>query len=305
MANLEKKSELANDSNQSEEKEVIYTIKYGNSRSLLKLGELEVPCYIINDEKRTRVLSQRGISNLLGISTGGGEFQKFINRLPIESEIDARLKLEFQNPLNIRTTGNSVIKGYRAEMLIDLCLAIKRSAIVSDQRAGEINNKRYILADIIINSCAKTGIIALVDEAVGYDREAEEGKDSLQKFFSEFLRHDAAKWVKTFPDSFFFNIYKMKGWTWKITNKHPVVVGLIIRDLVYERLAPGLLEQFDKLNPKNENGNRIYKNHQFIKEDYRDMLPEHFSKIDMLAKLADYDWDKFTEMMDKVMPKYK
>lgn len=171
MANLEKKSELAKDSNQSEEKEVIYTIKYGNSRSLLKLGELEVPCYIINDEKRTRVLSQRGISNLLGISTGGGEFQKFINRLPIESEIDARLKLEFQNPLNIRTTGNSVIKGYRAEMLIDLCLAIKRSAIVSDQRAGEINNKRYMLADIIINSCAKTGIIALVDEALGYDRE--------------------------------------------------------------------------------------------------------------------------------------
>lgn len=299
MANLERKSELGKNSNQSEEK--VFNAKYGNENTCLVINGIQIPCFIIDDENNTRIISSRGMARIFGLSENGNSFKKFINSGIIKLTFGTALSTTPPKPINVRLSNGIMVLGYKAESLIDICIAVK-SAYTDP---ADINYNRHILADAIINASARTGIIALVDEALGYNREAEEGKNSLQKFFSEFLRHDAAKWVKTFPDSFFFDIYKMKGWTWKITNKHPVIVGLIIRDLVYERLAPGLLEQFDKLNPKNENGNRTYKNHQFIKEDYRDILPGHFPKIDMLAKLADYDWDKFTEMMDKVMPKYK
>lgn len=54
--------------------------------------------------------------------------------------------------------------GYDATLLIDIC-----SAIIDANRAGVYPNDNLVThADIIIRAVAKTGIIALVDEATGY-----------------------------------------------------------------------------------------------------------------------------------------
>lgn len=61
-------------------------------------------------------------------------------------------------------------------ILIDLC-----SIIIDANRSGVFNDMVVVNnADIIIRSVAKVGIIALVDEATGYNKVKERAKDELQ-----------------------------------------------------------------------------------------------------------------------------
>ena len=93
----------------------------------LVIGEIEIACYVLEDE--TRVLSQRGLQSSVGLGTGGGkqqigaprlaEFLGFFERKGIEiHNLAARLQapLEFQPPGGGRTA-----YGYPATVLVDIC----------------------------------------------------------------------------------------------------------------------------------------------------------------------------------------
>lgn len=68
----------------------------------------------------------------------------------------------------------------------------------------------------------------------------------------KFARKMAA-WVKKFPDEFYENIYKLKGWKWPgMTKNRYSVVGHYTNNLVFDRIAPGLLTELRRRSPKNE-----------------------------------------------------
>jgi P63C domain len=52
-----------------------------------------------------------------------------------------------------------------------------------------------------------------------------------------------AAWAKTFPNEFYEQIFRLRGWQWKggSTNPPQAVAGYT-KDFVYARLAPGLLK---------------------------------------------------------------
>lgn len=294
---------MDSDSLLSDEK--ILRAKYGSDKTPLRFGELEIPCYVLEDG--TRVLSGRGIQKALGsTNTSGAWLQKFVNNGVLSSVFctgENSVAGRINNPLKfIRNNAGgsqSTTNGYEATLLIDLC-----SIIIDENRTGNYDDANIVrCADIIIRSVAKVGIIALIDEATGYDKERNRAKDELQKFLSEFIKEEAAKWVKRFPDSFFEDIYKMRGWTWANTSKHPGVVGFIIRDLVYDRLGPMVRSELERLNPKNVNGNRRAKHHQFLTEIGNTKLSGHLEALHALAVLSSHDWPRFMSYVDKAYPK--
>ena len=243
--------------------------KYGSDKTPLQLGELSIPCYVLEDG--TRVFSGRGIQKILGsTATSGKWLEKFVN----SDEISPYLAVKKTGISSVLDKLSSPIKfyrpsaggsqsetyGYEVTLLIDIC-----DAIISSSETGKFNDESIIKnANIIIRAVAKVGIIALVDEATGYDKEKKRAKDELQKFLTQFLSDEASKWVKTFEDSFFEMIYKMRGWNWNMTNKRPGVVGQWINNIVYERIAPLTLSTLNDKNPKNEKGYRKDKHHQFF-----------------------------------------
>jgi hypothetical protein len=119
---------------------------------------------------------------------------------------------------------------------------------------------------------------------------------------------ELAAWVKTFPDEFYENIYKLKGWTWPGMSKNRYsVVAHYTNDLVYERLAPGLRVELERKNPKNEKGRRSAKNTQWLTAEIgHPMLAQHLYSLTMFQRLAiaqGYGWNRFVKMVDKVHPK--
>ena len=64
-----------------------------------------------------------------------------------------------------------------------------------------------------------------------------------------------------------------------LKGKRPGIVGTYTNDLVYERLAPGILEELEARNPKDDKGHRKGKHHQLLTEDVgHPALAQHLSQ---------------------------
>jgi hypothetical protein len=77
----------------------------------------------------------------------------------------------------------------------------------------------------LVRAFAKVGIVALVDEATGYQYDRE--KDALQKILEQYISPELLPWEKRFPDEFYREIFKLKGWDFTVNgiNKRPSIIG--------------------------------------------------------------------------------
>lgn len=272
----------------------------------LEIGEnYIIDSAVLDDENRTRVLSQTEVVKALGRSQGGSKrgmanLPRWISASNLTNYISSDLRKAILNPIIYKTTNGSIAHGIEATKLVDICqmwLELEKSGEIHESQK-EAARRSYIL----ILSLAKTSIIALVDEATGYQFAKERAKDTLQQFLKRALQEEAVKWVKTFQDEFFEMIFKMKGWNWGTTTKKPGVVGHYINDLVYSRISPSLVGELRTLNPKSNNG-RKRKHHQHLTREFgHPILKDHLAGIIALGRASGYDWDIFKKLVDKSFP---
>lgn len=280
---------------------------YGSPDSPLILGGTEIQCYVLEDE--TRVLTQAGFLEALGrhrkanVRNEGGD-----NRLPailqgkaIFPFISEDLK-EKSKPISFRLQSGGIASGYRAEILPGVC-----EVYLLARDAGVLpSNQKHVAAqaEILMRALAHVGIIALVDEATGY--QDVRARNALNEILEQFISEELRKWTKVFPDEFYRQMFRLRDWEWKAQSvrKRPGVVGKYTNDLVYQRLAPGVLEELRRKNPKLPSGNRKHRHHQWLTEDVGDpRLREHLASVITLMK-ASSDWNQFKRLVDRALPRF-
>ena len=279
--------------------------KYGTPDRPLKVGNMELQCYVLDDERR--VIVQSGMIRALGMSRGsagegsGDRLAKFISGQRINQFISKELADVIEKPIKFQSP-TAIAYGYEATVLVDIC-----DAIIESNKEGKLQKQQQHIAkqaEMLIRAFAKTGVIALIDEVTGYEKARE--KDSLQKFLDRFLLEEKAKWVKTFPDEFFEMLFKMKGWTWHYAStKKPGVVGHYINDFVYSRVGPQILKELREKNPVTQPGQRKARHHQFTSPDYgHPKLKEHIAALIALGKGSGYNWLNFKRFVERAFPKF-
>lgn len=87
-------------------------------------------------------------------------------------------------------------KGISAETFLDICSAYV-SAFTSGRRLTDKQREIAINCSILLAACAKTGLIALIDEATGYQYIREE--DALQVKLRAFISEELRDWEKHSP----------------------------------------------------------------------------------------------------------
>ena len=171
--------------------------------------------------------------------------------------------------------------------------------------AGVLRGQQIIIAkkcEMLVRSLSKVGIIALVDEVTGY--QAIRDREALQQILDKYLLQEFAAWAKRFPDEFYREMFRLRGWHWRgMRVNRPSVVGKYTNDLVYQRLAPGVLDELQRRNPKDEKGNREGKHHQLLTGDIGiPALQQHlFATVGFMR--ASTTWDQFYRMMQRAFPK--
>lgn len=259
----------------------------------LRIGNIELACYVLNNG--TRAFSQRGLMEALDLGIRGGQIDALIEIL--EPHLTPEDVETLRNPIQFRRKGGGpLVHGYPATCLVDVC-----NAIIAHQKSGRTSGRMKFLADraqMIISAVAKVGIIALVDEATGYSR-----SETLQALLDRYLRRELAAWAKRFPDEFYEHIFRLKGWEWKGRSVNPPwAVGRITKDLVYARLAPGILSELEKRNPR-VGKHRKAKHTQLLTDDVGiPALQQHLSMVVGYQRVAD-TWDDLMRMMDKALPR--
>jgi P63C domain len=85
------------------------------------------------------------------------------------------------------------------------------------------------------------------------------------------------------------------------------VVGHYTNNLVFDRIAYGLLTELQVRSPKDEKGRRRGAMHQWFTEDIGDpMLAQHLHTLIMFQRLAianGHGWNRFLHTVDQVLPR--
>lgn len=273
----------------------------------LVIGDIEIPCYVLENE--TRVLSQQGFLEAVGRARkakGGHGATGRVDKLPaflapknLKPFVSNEL-IESTAPIPFHPTAGQRGYGYRAELLPQVCdvyLAARNSkALLPSQ---EHIAKR---CEILIRGLATVGVIALVDEATGYQRIREER--ALATILEKFIAKELQAWTRTFDIEFYRQICRLKRWPNLYSIKRPQVVAHYTNDFVYARLAPGVLNQLRQLNPViPETGRRKAKLFQWFNRDYgHPRLREHLAAVTALMRAAP-NWESFKRSLVRAFPK--
>jgi hypothetical protein len=293
-----RRSEIAKQAARTRWDVSIPEVEFGNTDRPLRLGEIEVDCYVLTGGMR--VFSQRGMFEALGVTSRGGEIQRLLEQGGIRAFLSDDAVSTLRSPVRFRRRGGGrLVSGYPVELLVDLCNAI----IDASEIAGfpKYYDLACLRANIIIRAVAKVGIIALVDEATGYD---EHRQEKLQALLDRYLRKELAAWSKRFPDEFYEQIFRLRNWNWKGRHVNPPgAVAHYTKDLVYARLAPGVLKELETRNPV-VGKSRKAKHHQFLTDDVgHPELQRHLYMVIGIMK-SETSWGGLIERLDRALPRF-
>lgn len=278
---------------------------FGTPERPLRIGPIEIPCYVLADGRR--VLAQRGLQTGIGFSRSGGkpgarriaQFFKSIAAKGIDvSDLIARVN----SPIRfIPPHGGNPADGYEATILPDICAVV----VKADQAQLLLPQQRHVADQcrILLHGFANVGIIALVDEATGY--QDIRARDALAKILEAFVTKELRKWVKTFPVDYFKHMCRLREVPFPVEKfRLPSYFGHLTNDIIYDRLAPGVRAELHRLTPRDTKGRLKNKLFQRLTEDIgHPKLLEHLAAVVALMRISE-NWDVFYGHLNRALPKW-
>jgi len=293
-------------------------IRHAIREGKLKIGDAELNCAVLDDE--TRVLTQKTFLLAIGRSRpAGGEAQKAaIEKLPVflaAPNISPLVSDELRRSSSpvlfrpLRGGGRQTVEGgkggrgyavgFDARILTEVC-----KLYVEARDKGRLLKPQVRVAekcDRLLRAIAGIGIIALIDEATGYQYERD--RQALRKILIEaYVNPELLPWTQRFPHEYFKELFRLKNWTYNPSLRGPRYVGKLTNELIYQKLPPGILDELRKRNPPNQTGQRKHRHHQFLTEDVGNPhLEKQLVAVTTLMRAAP-NWTVFERMFRRAFP---
>jgi hypothetical protein len=221
----------------------------------------------------------------------------------LQEFISTELRDTLSKPIAyIPPNSGSVAKGVAAEALPQIC-DVWLKARAKKKLTGEAQLRTAEMAEILVRGLATVGIVALVDEATGY--QDMRTRDALARILEKFVAAEMRKWVSTFPPEFYKEMFRLRGWPYRPDSlARPGVVGRYTTDIIYDRLAPGVREEIERTIPRNAEGKPKGKLHSMLTEDHgHPRLKEHLAAVTALMR-ASSSWDRFMDLVNRAFPRF-
>jgi hypothetical protein len=258
---------------------------------VLPIGDVELDCAVLEDG--TRVLSERAIHRAFGSKRGGSHWKRmrqgganlpsFLSANNLAEFIPAQLGAALADPVRYHVgPGGSVANGIKAELLPDICgvwLAARR-----DDKLLPSQEHLAKQSEILMQAFAKVGIIALIDEATGY--QLDRAHDALRLLLTRYIAEGLQKWLHTFPDTFFAELDRLYGNPKTSPRSRPQYYGGFINKYVYDPIENGYVKaELDKLNITDE-GKRRARFHQWLTDEGRTILTRQIGRVEGIMEMC-------------------
>ena len=238
---------------------------------VVSFGNLSVPCHVLDDG--SRVIAQREVvkaltgqekpSGLIGRLIGIAALEPYI----VADEIASRV-IQFR----LSGPGHQMLAhGYEATLLVEVCEAFLRAR--DDGALSEAQMRVARRADIVLRSCAKVGIIALIDEATGYQEVRQ--RNALQLKLQAFITDEIQEWAKLFPDDFWHELARLEHTRYSPRSR-PLRWGKYVMAFVYDAVDGDVGKELRKINP---NPHFRKNHHQWLKTYGREKVRDHINQV--------------------------
>ena len=232
---------------------------------------------------------------------GVAKLPTFLAAKNLKPFISEELAASLCNPIEFIPKQGRSVHGFRAELVPSVCDVWSRA-----KDAGVLQKKQLasgIAANILLRGLAHVGIIALVDEVTGY--QDDRAKNALAKILEQFIAKELRPYVSAFPVEWFKELCRLRGIQFREDMRLPQYFGKLVNNLIYCRLAPGVLAELDRKNPVVKKGRRANKHYKWLTENvgHPKLLQLLGSEV-TLMKLSK-EWAEFTALVDGFHPVHK
>lgn len=269
----------------------------------LIIGDLRLECAVLEDGERLisqgTMLAALGRAPTMGRREVTGGRPPFLSAANLRPYISKEL-MDLWEPVRYRTAVTSArSSGYHAEVLPMVCevyLDAERDGVALLSQSNAVR-----AAGILFRGLARVGIIALVDEATGFQEVR--ARSELQTILEAYVSGEFRQWIATFPDEFFQQVYRLQGWEYRPgTSKRSPYVGKLINHYIYEQLPPGVLPELQRLNPRPPGGSRARKHHQHLTPSTGSVhLDRQIVSVTTLMRIA-RDQRDFEDLFERAYP---
>jgi hypothetical protein len=262
------------------------TLPYSLYQGPLRFGDIELECHVLDDGRR--VLTQRQVVRLLTGGTDSSNLKRYLRSVPSAADFELR-PIQFLTPPRPQPAF-----GYEGTEVVEIL------ELYLDARSkGELTGTRLRKADmaeIVIRACAKVGIIALIDEATGYQRVRD--KNALQLKLQAFIADEMQDWARMFPEEFWLELARLEGIRYSPRSR-PIRWGKYVMAFVYDAIDPDVGQELRALNP---NPHYRKNHHQWLKRFGRERVNDQLQRVIAVMKLcgdmADFE-RKFAHVFQK------
>ena len=278
-----------------------------------KIGDTIISCAVLPNGKRiiTQASFLRAIGRSRSPKAGTGIFST-VDGVPFFLQAKALMPFVSEDlimsttPIFYRTLKGGKGVGYDGALLprvAEVYLKYRDDRLVQNGNVPRQYQHIVAAADILIRGLANVGIIALIDEATGFQRDR--ASDALARILEEFIAKELQPWVRTFPEEYYEELFRLRGLKFpRDPVKRPRYFGHLTNDVIYKRLAPGVLAELKRTTPKAASGRHRHQLHRRLTPDLgHPKLREHMASVVTAMKLSD-DYDDFVEKMDRLHPRY-
>jgi len=279
-------------------------------RGPLKItDDLVLPCAVLSDG--TRVITETAVAKQLGRGLGG-KTHRLATRpssegpaLPayltttLEKYAPDSLRVALNRPILYRDRGG-VRRAVDATLLPEICEVWLRARDAEVLQPSQEAIARR--AEALMRALSRVGVIALVDEATGY--QAVRDREELHRILAAYIHRELLPWSKRFPEEFYRELFRLRGWPYNPPSlKRPQLVGKLTNELVYKELPDGVLDELRKKNPVIEkDGRRRYKHHQFLTVDVGNPHLEKQVTAVMTLMRVSPTWSRFKKLFARAFP---
>ena len=125
------------------------------------------------------------------------------------------------------------------------------------------------------------------------------------RILEAFIAKELQPWVRTFPAEYYQEMFRLRGLAFDASSvKRAPYFGHLTNDVVYDRLAPEVLEQLKMRIPRNDAGRPIAKFSQMLTRNVGyPKLREHLGAVVATMRLSS-NWHDFKAKLDRNYQRY-
>lgn len=257
----------------------------------LEIGDVELESHVLSSGHR--VFTQREVVRALSGGRESGNLQRYLSRNPLTADLDFS-----DSVISFKVPGlRQEAIGYEATLLVEICDKYLEARDRELLKPSQF--KLAAQAEIILRACAKVGIIALIDEATGYQKVR--AKNSLRLKLQAFIAEDLQKWALMFPEEFWLELARLEGIRYSARHR-PLRWGKYVMTFVYDALDKDIANVLREVNP---NPRHRRNHHQWLTpETGRRELNNQIQRVIAIMRVCD-DMDEFKKKFKKAFAKVR